>query len=79
VQLTFMCVSSVCIGPTPFNGAACVNDTDCALGEKCSMYIPYSPGENTGACRLPCDPDATCQPRAGVPQVCCNLDVRQCQ
>ena len=55
--------------PTPFNGAACVNGTDCALGEKCSMYSPHSPG-NRGECRLPCDQDAPCQPRAGVPQVC---------
>jgi hypothetical protein len=70
VDQTFVCANKVCIGLTPFHGAACVTSTDCMPGEICSFYSPYGVNAPRGECRLPCEMDLTCSPRGGVPHVC---------
>jgi hypothetical protein len=66
------CANKQCVGLTAYHGTACVDDTDCPSGQSCILYSPYGATGLRKECRLPCDADLTCPPRAGVPEVCLN-------
>ena len=78
VQQTFVCANKICVGLTPFHGAPCANNTNCASDETCSFYSPYGMNPPRGECRKACDGDSTCPVRDGVRQVCLNNGADGC-
>jgi len=70
VEDTDVCANQRCVALGPFRGSTCVDDTGCSDGQKCFRYSPTNVPNPRGECRLPCDADLSCPPRAGVLQVC---------
>jgi hypothetical protein len=72
----FVCVEhdgeKHCVTPRPFHGANCTDDDGCDAGrnEFCSFYDRVSFDGRRGECRVPCEPDLTCEPQGGLPHVC---------
>jgi hypothetical protein len=75
---TFACTKQGCVGLTPFNGTACMGDSDCPNGQQCFRYSPYGVSPPKGECRVPCDADGTCPLRGGVLHVCLDAGAGGC-
>jgi hypothetical protein len=59
-----------CFTPSSFGGSPCRNQGDCSPGTVCTHYSPYSTDVEVGICLVPCLPDKTCAPRAGLAHTC---------
>jgi hypothetical protein len=59
-----------CVTPEIFTGTLCNDDTQCRPSEKCVFSSVNQGPTDIGYCLVPCAPDGTCQPRAGIPHAC---------
>jgi hypothetical protein len=74
---SFVCVEGVpgagrrCVRLASFNGASCMETSDCPTPQRCFRFSPYQGVSDIhGECRIPCDDGGPCAARGGIPNVC---------
>jgi hypothetical protein len=81
---TFVCGESPstgdrrCIGLNALHGGNCNESVDCAPGQMCYQYSPYTANQGHGECRTPCDGDRRCPAFAGVAHLCLDEGAGGC-